>query len=218
MTFEVGSDVPHRERPAERNLLRREARAVADGPEDRRGGREETIEDAVDGIEDRLDVGHTPVVIELKVEHVATRAPDACKGPATLLGEGRLLVGAGLEVVEQVELEVIDDRDRLLWPAARGTVETVDPPVENFPGGRDDPAPGARGGEICVLHDQSQHLVGHRAADELTQTGPVPLPAKHVHPKAALDGARDARVGRAALDPRGVHRAIGMSRDRPVTE
>src|SRR5207244_9341096 len=75
-----------------------------------------------------------------------------------------------------------------------------------------------RGSEICILHDQSQHFVRHGAADELAETGPVPLPPEHIDPKTALDGARDARVGGAAFDSRGIHGPIGMSRDRPVIE
>ena len=85
------------------------AGSVVNRVEQRRGGREQAVEEAALGVEHGLDVGHAPIAANREVRDVAAAASDAIEERTAALHVVRDLVGGRLEVVEKVELEIIDE-------------------------------------------------------------------------------------------------------------
>src|SRR5438552_533082 len=120
VALEVREDVLDQERLQGWTLQRRELGPVVDGREEGRGRREQPVEDAAYGIEGGFDVGDASVAIDLQIRLVAARAANVHEDAAPVARDRRLLTRAGLEVVQEVELEEVDDAGRECLPVDRG--------------------------------------------------------------------------------------------------
>ena len=138
---------------------------------------------------------------------MAARAANVHEDAAPVARDWRLLTRAGLEVVQEVELEEVDDAGRDLVRAGRRRLDCVRLAVEDHAARRRHGAARARGGQIRI--DRAQpHLVVQRSDDEFSDGDRPPVQEERPN----------AQVGVDALDARGVDRAVGASGDRAVAD
>src|SRR5262245_25277611 len=115
VTLEVGKDVLYKERLQVGQFQGLGSSIVHDMKQSSRG-REKAVKDSVDGIVDGFDVGYPAVLVDLQILDVAGRAADGVEHAQSILGAGRLLAGAGLEVVEQIKLHIVHNGGvNLVW-------------------------------------------------------------------------------------------------------
>ncbi len=111
VALEVGEDATHREALPGRALQRRMSGIVVDRAQPRARRGEQAIEAALLRVVSGLDVGDALIDVDAVIRHVAGGATGLLEQAAALSRGGRIgLVAPGLEVVEEIEFEVVDER------------------------------------------------------------------------------------------------------------
>jgi hypothetical protein len=226
VALEVGEDVLHHEGlPGRQELGVLQTVdgidvAIGEHLDAHRGAREEAIEDPVDGIVHGLYVRHAAVALERQVLHVTLRAADLLHQGQTLPATRRLPAATGLEVVEQVELQVVhhggvdlvhDSVAVGIGIAARAdgrSLERVLGRVEDEAGrarhalDRSGLGQGAKAGIV----GRQAHLGLEGADDELPDRDRPPVVKEGPH----------AQIGIHTLDAGGIQRPVGSRGDDSV--
>src|SRR5688500_6296972 len=105
VALEVRENVAYEERLSQRELQRREARAVLDLAVEGRGGGKQAVEAAGGRVVAGLDIRHPPVVLQGEIREVALGAADGLHNVPAGPGRLRLPVGPRLKVVEEIEFQ-----------------------------------------------------------------------------------------------------------------
>jgi hypothetical protein len=131
VSLEVRVDVAHDEAAVNGLLDLRQSRHVVERREKRRRRREEPVEVATVRIEARFHVCHTTIARNHMLRDMTLRALDMLEEPPTALRFGGDLAAPGLEVVEQVELEIVHDGRIDFTCAARRAFDVVGGAIEH---------------------------------------------------------------------------------------
>ncbi len=197
MALEVGEDVLDEEGLQGRALQSRQGGAVPGFDEQRGGRREQVVENPPLNVEDRLDVRHAPVTVDLQVGDVALRTPDLHEDRPPGVDRRRLPVGSGFEVVEQVELHEVDDAggDFVDHPVPvtvgrgvllEGHLDLVDPAVEHHARRRHDALARLRLRQIGI-DGLEAHLRLEGADEEFAHRDCAALQEERAHAQVRVD-------------------------------
>ena len=191
VALKVSKNVLHEERLEIGQLQSREAAAIIHRMEECGRGGEEIVEDPVDGIVDGLDVRHAPVAIDLKILDVARIAPNLVEQIKSVLSARGLLVQAGLEIVQEVELQMVDDGgvyfiDSSCHIGGRGSLDSILRSVEHHARWRNDFCPGTCRSQIGIYRLKA-HLSVQCAYDKFAHRNCPALREERAHTQVRID-------------------------------